>query len=53
MVIDTLFLCFCEDYNKNDGTPERPYYAPKSLLKYLTGEEVDNALKQIKGRDDY
>lgn len=32
MVIDTLFLCFCEDYNKNDGSPGREYYAPPSLM---------------------
>lgn len=32
MVIDTLFLCFCEDSNKNDGSPGREYFAPPTLL---------------------
>ncbi|KFW65394.1 Choline transporter-like 2, partial [Pygoscelis adeliae] len=26
MCVDTLFLCFCEDLERNDGSPERPYY---------------------------
>ncbi|KAI1295760.1 Choline transporter-like protein 1 [Halotydeus destructor] len=36
MVIDTLFLCFCEDYNKNDGSPGKEYYAPPSLMAFMT-----------------
>jgi hypothetical protein len=29
MAVDTLFLCFLEDLERNDGTPERPYYMSK------------------------
>jgi len=29
MAVDTLFLCFLEDLESNDGTPEKPYFMPK------------------------
>ncbi|KAL3871868.1 hypothetical protein ACJMK2_039840 [Sinanodonta woodiana] len=35
MAIDTLFLCFLEDLEMNDGTPEKPYYMSKGLMKIL------------------
>nr|XP_018910592.1 PREDICTED: CTL-like protein 2 isoform X1 [Bemisia tabaci] len=35
MAIETLFLCFCEDSERNDGTANRPYYMSKSLRKIL------------------
>ncbi|KAJ3340357.1 hypothetical protein HDU93_007082 [Gonapodya sp. JEL0774] len=31
MAIDTIFLCFCEDCEKNDGSPERPFYMSATL----------------------
>ncbi|XP_001602653.1 CTL-like protein 2 isoform X1 [Nasonia vitripennis] len=33
--IDTLFLCFLEDCERNDGTDSRPYYMSKRLRKLL------------------
>uniref|UniRef100_A0A3Q1FRG6 Choline transporter-like protein n=1 Tax=Acanthochromis polyacanthus TaxID=80966 RepID=A0A3Q1FRG6_9TELE len=35
MCVDTLFLCFLEDLERNDGSPERPYLMPESLRKVL------------------
>ncbi|XP_059827094.1 choline transporter-like protein 4 [Hypanus sabinus] len=35
MCVDTLFLCFLEDLERNDGSPERPYYMSKALMKIL------------------
>lgn len=35
MCVDTLFLCFLEDLERNDGSRDRPYYMSKSLLKIL------------------
>ncbi|KAM8824152.1 choline transporter-like protein 2 isoform 1-T2 [Synchiropus picturatus] len=35
MAVDTLFLCFLEDVERNDGSPERPYLMPESLRKLL------------------
>ncbi|XP_077339612.1 choline transporter-like protein 4 [Lithobates pipiens] len=35
MCVDTLFLCFLEDLERNDGSAEKPYYMPKSLMKIL------------------
>lgn len=33
--IDTLFLCFLEDCERNDGSSEKPYYMSKRLRKLL------------------
>ncbi|PNI76671.1 SLC44A4 isoform 3 [Pan troglodytes] len=35
MCVDTLFLCFLEDLERNNGSLDRPYYMSKSLLKIL------------------
>uniref|UniRef100_A0A8C5MY76 Choline transporter-like protein n=1 Tax=Leptobrachium leishanense TaxID=445787 RepID=A0A8C5MY76_9ANUR len=35
MCVDTLFLCFLEDLERNDGSTEKPYYMPKSLMSIL------------------
>uniref|UniRef100_A0A8C5BQ89 Choline transporter-like protein n=1 Tax=Gadus morhua TaxID=8049 RepID=A0A8C5BQ89_GADMO len=35
MCVDTLFLCFLEDLERNDGSQERPYYMSKNLMKIL------------------
>lgn len=34
--IDTIFICFYEDYKQNDGSKERPYYMPHKLMKVMT-----------------
>ena len=31
MAVDTIFLCFCEDSDRNDGV-ERPYYMSTGLM---------------------
>lgn len=35
MCVDTLFLCFLEDLERNDGSAERPYLMPGALLTVL------------------
>lgn len=35
MAVDTLFLCFLEDLERNDGSEERPYYMSKDMMKIL------------------
>nr|XP_006007253.2 PREDICTED: choline transporter-like protein 4 [Latimeria chalumnae] len=35
MCVDTLFLCFLEDLERNDGSIQKPYYMSKSLMKIL------------------
>ncbi|XP_073818693.1 choline transporter-like 2 [Musca autumnalis] len=35
MAVDTLFLCFLEDIERHDGSPEKPYYMSKQLMKIL------------------
>lgn len=35
MCVDTLFLCFCEDLERNDGSQERPYFMSPELRGIL------------------
>uniref|UniRef100_A0A8C5LQX5 Choline transporter-like protein n=1 Tax=Leptobrachium leishanense TaxID=445787 RepID=A0A8C5LQX5_9ANUR len=35
MCVDTLFLCFLEDLERNDGSSERPYFMSSNLQKLL------------------
>ncbi|XP_076837198.1 choline transporter-like protein 5-A isoform X2 [Brachyhypopomus gauderio] len=39
MCVDTLFLCFCEDLERNDGTPARPFLMSPGLHGILGGIE--------------
>ena len=35
MGIDTIFYCFLEDLESNDGTPEKPYFMPHKLQEIV------------------
>ncbi|XP_077362589.1 choline transporter-like protein 4 [Festucalex cinctus] len=35
MCVDTLFLCFLEDLERNDGSLEKPYFMSKDLMTIL------------------
>lgn len=35
MAVDTLFFCFLEDSERNDGSKEKPYFMSKDLMKIL------------------
>ncbi|XP_078524684.1 choline transporter-like protein 5 isoform X2 [Lissotriton helveticus] len=41
MCVDTLFLCFLEDLERNDGSPDRPFLMNKSLRKILNKQNVE------------
>ncbi|CAJ1075413.1 choline transporter-like protein 2 isoform X2 [Xyrichtys novacula] len=41
MCVDTLFLCFCEDLERNDGSAERPYYMSSTLHEILWKNEAE------------
>ncbi|XP_053711211.1 choline transporter-like protein 2 isoform X1 [Synchiropus splendidus] len=57
MCVDTLFLCFCEDLERNDGSSERPYYMSPELHEILSkaarleeeqdGEVQADGVKQV------
>lgn len=34
MTVDTIFLCFCEDCESNDGI-SRPYYMSRGLMEFV------------------
>ncbi|XP_067207426.1 choline transporter-like protein 1 isoform X2 [Linepithema humile] len=44
MIIDTIFLCFCEDCEKNDGI-SRPYFMSRGLMEFV--ENSKKALKNL------
>ena len=49
MAVDTLFLCFLEDLERNDGSKERPYFMSRSLRQIL-GKMEQAALGRPGGR---
>lgn len=46
MTIDTIFICFCEDCEQNDGIT-RPYYMSRSLMEF-----IQNSKKALNIRDE-
>lgn len=45
MTIDTIFLCFCEDCDRNDGI-SKPYFMSKGLMEF-----VDNSRKALEAEE--
>lgn len=43
MVIDTIFICFCEDCELNDGI-SKPYYMSKDLMAYIENSKRELAI---------
>ncbi|XP_053325681.1 choline transporter-like protein 5 isoform X4 [Spea bombifrons] len=39
MCVDTLFLCFCEDLERNNGSTSKPYYMSPNLHRILGKKE--------------
>jgi choline transporter-like protein 2/4/5 len=46
MAVDTLFLCFLEDMERNDGTPEKPYFMSRGLQKIVGKMQKFNVEKE-------
>ncbi|VDI02564.1 solute carrier family 44 (choline transporter-like protein), member 2/4/5 [Mytilus galloprovincialis] len=40
MAVDTLFLCFLEDLERNDGSADKPYYMSSQLMKIVGKKNV-------------
>ncbi|KAK9526636.1 hypothetical protein VZT92_015321 [Zoarces viviparus] len=49
MCVDTLFLCFLEDLERNDGSLQKPYFMSKNLMKILN--KSNKAPKKGEGKD--
>ncbi|XP_034747160.1 choline transporter-like protein 4 [Etheostoma cragini] len=49
MCVDTLFLCFLEDLERNDGSLQKPYFMSKNLMKILN--KSNKPQKKGKGKD--
>jgi len=41
MAVDTLFLCFLEDLERNDGSMEKPYFMSKDLKRIMHKHNKD------------
>ncbi|XP_076977939.1 choline transporter-like protein 2 isoform X2 [Tamandua tetradactyla] len=46
MCVDTLFLCFCEDLERNDGSQERPYFMSPELRDILLKGSAEEGKKE-------
>lgn len=42
MAVSTVFLCFLEDLERNDGSPEKPYFMSKSLMSLMSKKNKKN-----------
>uniref|UniRef100_A0AAQ5YE59 Choline transporter-like protein n=1 Tax=Amphiprion ocellaris TaxID=80972 RepID=A0AAQ5YE59_AMPOC len=49
MCVDTLFLCFCEDLERNDGSSERPYFMSPELHEILSKTKRNNKKRSCVG----
>ncbi|KAH9507580.1 hypothetical protein Btru_051513 [Bulinus truncatus] len=45
MAVDTLFLCFLEDIEMNDGSEQKPYFMSKDLMKILGKHNLSSATR--------
>lgn len=36
MAVDTIFLCFCQDVEENDGSAEKPFFMSDKMKKFAT-----------------
>lgn len=34
MALDTMYVCYCEDYEKNDGI-SKPYFMSRGLMEFM------------------
>ncbi|XP_046671719.1 choline transporter-like protein 1 [Homalodisca vitripennis] len=50
MVIDTIFICFCEDCELNDGI-SKPYFMSKGLMEYVENSKKVLAVGDGTNRD--
>lgn len=50
MAIDTIFLCFCEDCEQNDGMA-KPYYMSRGLMEFVENSKKVLAIYDNKQRD--
>jgi len=48
MAIDTIFLCFLEDLERNDGSANKPYFMSKSLMGLLGKKNKTTGDKELK-----
>lgn len=41
VTIDTIFICFCEDYERNDGDA-RPYFMSLDLKEFIEQTKIES-----------
>jgi solute carrier family 44 protein 1 (choline transporter-like protein) len=50
MTIDTIFMCFCEDCEQNDGIA-KPYYMSRNLMEFVQNSKNSLDLASVKKKD--
>ncbi|CAC5373360.1 SLC44A2_4_5 [Mytilus coruscus] len=53
MAVDTLFLCFLEDLERNNGSEQKPYYMGKELMKILGKKNTKPKVSKKDNDEDY
>lgn len=46
MIVDSIFICFCEDCDINDGT-QRPYYMSKEMMVFINEDHDPNKTLRV------
>lgn len=47
VAIDTIFICFVEDCERNDGSIEKPYYMSAALMKIIKPDKKDELKQEL------
>lgn len=48
--MDTMFVCFCEDVEHNDGSEENPYFMAKKFRKFVGKKKEITQVNQPKSQ---
>lgn len=48
MIIDTIFICFCEDCEQNDGI-NRPYFMSRGLMEFIQNSKKAMHIDEKRG----
>lgn len=52
MSVDTIFLCYCEDVESNDGSSFKPYFMSMGLKNVMEELKKHGAASKKKGQNN-
>lgn len=50
MAVNTLFICFCEDSERNDGSAEKPFFMEDGLKQFIEQSKKQNDMSAKKNQ---